>query len=80
MPDKLAAWLKEDILLCRVPVRRLRARAQPRKGGRQSPEQVNTTALTEVKSLAETLEVPITNIIELLTDDRKSYIPLAALL
>jgi hypothetical protein len=33
----------------------------------------------EVKSLAETLEVPVTNIIELLADDRKGYVPLAAL-
>jgi hypothetical protein len=78
-PDKLAAWLKEDILLRRVPVRRPRARARPRKGVRQSPEQVDATALTEVKSLAETLEVPITNVIELLADDREGYIPPAAL-
>ena len=78
-PDKLAAWLKEDILLRRVPVRRLRARARPRKGVRQSPEQVDATALTEVKSLAETLEVPITNVIELLADDREGYMPPAAL-
>jgi hypothetical protein len=78
-PDKLAAWLKEDILLRRVPVRRPRARARPRKGVRQSPEQVDTTALMEVKSLAETLEVPVTNVIELLTDDREGYVPLVAL-
>ena len=78
-PDKLAAWLKEDILLRRVPVRRPRARARPRKGGRQSPEQVDAAALTEVKSLAETLEVPVANIIELLTDDREGYVPPAAL-
>jgi hypothetical protein len=36
-------------------------------------------ALIEVKSLAETLEVPITNVIKLLTDDREGYIPLVAL-
>jgi len=78
-PDKLAAWLKEDILLRRVPVRRPRARARPRKGVRQSPEQVDAAALTEVKSLAETLEVPITNVIELLADDREGYMPPAAL-
>jgi hypothetical protein len=78
-PDKLAAWLKEDILLRRVPVRRPRARARPRKGGRQSPEQVDAAALTEVKSLAETLEVLVTNIIELLTDNREGYVPPAAL-
>ena len=77
--DKLAAWLKEDILLRRVPVRRPRARARPRKGVRQSPEQVDAAALTEVKSLAETLEVPVTNVIELLADDREGYMPPAAL-
>jgi hypothetical protein len=78
--DKLTAWLKEDILLRRVPVRRPRARAWPRKGGRQSPKQVDATALIEVKSLAETLKVPVTNIIKLLTDNREGYIPLVALL
>ena len=36
-------------------------------------------ALTEVKSLAKTLEVLITNIIKLLIDDYKGYIPLVAL-
>jgi hypothetical protein len=36
-------------------------------------------ALTEVKSLAEILEVPITNIIELLIDDYEGYMPLVAL-
>jgi hypothetical protein len=36
-------------------------------------------ALTEVKSLAETLEVPVANVIELLADDRKGYMPLVAL-
>ena len=77
--DKLMAWLKEDILLRRVPVRRPRARARPRKGVRQSPEQVDAAALTEVKSLAETLEVPVTNVIELLTDDHEGYVPLVAL-
>jgi hypothetical protein len=78
-PDKLAAWLKENILLRRVPVCRPRARARPRKGVWQSPEQVDTMALMEVKSLAETLEVPITNIIKLLTDNREGYMPPAAL-
>jgi hypothetical protein len=36
-------------------------------------------ALTEVKSLAETLEVPVTNIIKLLINDHEGYIPLVAL-
>jgi len=36
-------------------------------------------ALIEVKSLAKTLKVPITNVIKLLIDDYKGYMPLAAL-
>jgi hypothetical protein len=36
-------------------------------------------ALIEVKSLAKTLKVPVTNVIKLLTDDREDYMPLAAL-
>jgi hypothetical protein len=36
-------------------------------------------ALIEVKSLAKTLKVPITNVIKLLTDNREGYMPLVAL-
>ena len=37
-------------------------------------------ALAEVKSLAETLDVPLAEAAELLVDDREGYVPLAALL
>jgi hypothetical protein len=85
-PDKLAAWLKEDILLRRVKVRGPRARARPAgattartRAIRQSREQADAIALAEVKSLAEALEVPLTEVTELLADDREDYIPPAAL-
>jgi hypothetical protein len=36
-------------------------------------------ALAEVKSLAEALDVPLTDAAELLADDRDGYVPPAAL-
>ncbi|RKK58144.1 hypothetical protein BFJ69_g17421, partial [Fusarium oxysporum] len=64
-PDKLAAWLKEDILLRRVapPQKKPRARARAR----------------EAESLAEALEVPLVEAAELLADDREGYVPPTAL-
>ena len=88
-PDKLAAWLKEDILLRRVKAREPRARARPAgaatartaraRAVRQSREHADAVALAEVKSLAKTLEVPLTEVAELLADDREDYVPPAAL-
>jgi hypothetical protein len=37
-------------------------------------EQADAVALAEVKSLAETLEVPLTEVAELLADDREDYV------
>jgi hypothetical protein len=77
-PDKLAAWLKEDILLRRVKkagrprAARERARAGP------GPD-IETTALLEAKSLAETLDIPLAEVAELLAEDREGYVPPAAL-
>jgi hypothetical protein len=62
--------------LRRTKVSRPRARARPR--GR--PKQADTAALAEVKSLAETLEVPLIEVAELLADDREDYVPPAALI
>jgi len=62
--------------LRRTKVSRPRARARPR--GR--PKQADTAALAEVKSLAETLEVPLIKVAELLADDREDYVPPAALI
>jgi hypothetical protein len=84
-PDKLAAWLKEDVLLRRVAVRtrrrpRLRQRQhQHQRQLQQEQEQADAMALAEVKSLAETLDVPLTEAAELLADDREGYVPPAAL-
>lgn len=87
-PDKLAAWLKEDILLRRValPKKRPRARAKgaPADAAIQlqlqlEQEQLEATALAEAASLAETLEVPLIEAAELLADDREGYVPPAAL-
>ncbi|KFZ02293.1 hypothetical protein V500_00289 [Pseudogymnoascus sp. VKM F-4518 (FW-2643)] len=76
--DKLAAWLKEDILLRRVKVptrRRPRSRQpQHQRQLQEEQEQADAAALAEVKTLAETLEVPLAEVAELLADDRQGYV------
>jgi hypothetical protein len=87
MLDKLVAWLKEDILLRRVKAHEPQARARPAGTAtaltaltaqvaavQQSHEQVDAIALAEVKSLAETLEVPLAEVAELLANDREDYV------
>ncbi|KAL9561188.1 hypothetical protein ACKAV7_014543 [Fusarium commune] len=93
-PDKLAAWLKEDILLRRVapPQKKPRARARGRGKGKGKgkgkavqlrqqleQEQLEAAALAEAESLAEALEVPLVEAAELLADDREGYVPPTAL-
>ncbi|KAK7592307.1 hypothetical protein V3481_006928 [Fusarium oxysporum f. sp. vasinfectum] len=91
-PDKLAAWLKEDILLRRVapPQKKPRARGRGKcKGKGKSKavqlrqqleqEQLEAAALAEAESLAEALEVPLVEAAELLADDREGYVPPTAL-
>ncbi|KAM6508242.1 hypothetical protein FALCPG4_018123 [Fusarium falciforme] len=87
-PDKLAAWLKEDIRLRRVapPQKKLRARGRGKGKGKAvqlrqqlEQEQLEAAALAEAESLAEALEVPLAEAAELLADDRESYMPLTAL-
>lgn len=73
-PDKLAAWLQEDILLRRV--KPPKARRRPRPLQQQTTEQQQ---LLEAKALAETLQVPLREIPELLTADREDYVPPTAL-
>ncbi|XP_044723770.1 centromere DNA-binding protein complex CBF3 subunit [Hirsutella rhossiliensis] len=67
-PDKLAAWLKEDILGDgngeAVQVRQQREQ-----------EQLEAAAMAEAESLAEALEVPLAEAAELLADDREGYVP-----
>uniref|UniRef100_A0A0D2YIG7 High-osmolarity-induced transcription protein 1 n=1 Tax=Fusarium oxysporum (strain Fo5176) TaxID=660025 RepID=A0A0D2YIG7_FUSOF len=84
-PDKLAAWLKEDILLRRVASPQKKPRARGVKGKavqlrRQlEQEQLESAALAEAESLAEALEVPLAEAAELLADDREGYVPPTAL-
>uniref|UniRef100_A0A0D2XSB1 High-osmolarity-induced transcription protein 1 n=1 Tax=Fusarium oxysporum (strain Fo5176) TaxID=660025 RepID=A0A0D2XSB1_FUSOF len=84
-PDKLAAWLKEDILLRRVASPQKKPRARGGKGKavqlrRQlEQEQLEAAALAEAESLAEALEVPLAEAAELLADDREGYVPPTAL-
>ncbi|KAM4067561.1 pyruvate phosphate dikinase, PEP/pyruvate binding domain-containing protein [Hirsutella rhossiliensis] len=66
-PDKLAAWLKEDILLRRV--------VPPQKKKPRAREQLEAAAMAEAESLAEALEVPLAEAAELLADDREGYVP-----
>jgi hypothetical protein len=84
-PDKLAAWLSEDILLRRVKQRQ-RQRPRPHRRAtavqrqlQREQEQAEAAALLEVKSLAKTLEVPLADVAELLMDDREGYMPPLAL-
>jgi hypothetical protein len=46
---------------------------------RQSRKQADAAALAEVKSLAKTLEVPLTKVAKLLANDQEDYVLLAAL-
>ncbi|KAF5702735.1 high-osmolarity-induced transcription factor [Fusarium mundagurra] len=87
-PDKLAAWLKEDILLRRVapPQKKPRARGKGKGKGKAvqlrrqlEEEQLEAAALAEAESLAEALEVPLAEAAELLADDREGYVPPTAL-
>ncbi|KAJ9413543.1 transcriptional activator of glycolytic enzymes-domain-containing protein [Fusarium oxysporum] len=87
-PDKLAAWLKEDILLRRVapPQKKPRARGKGKGKGKAvqlrrqlEQDQLEAAALAEAESLAEALEVPLAEAAELLADDREGYVPPTAL-
>ncbi|KAL9563896.1 hypothetical protein ACKAV7_011931 [Fusarium commune] len=86
--DKLAAWLKEDILLRRVapPQKKPQARGKGKGKGKAvqlrrqlEQEQLKAAALAEAESLAEALEVPLAEAAELLADDREGYVPPTAL-
>jgi centromere DNA-binding complex CBF3 subunit-like protein/transcriptional activator of glycolytic enzymes GCR1 len=82
-PDKLAAWLKEDLLLRRVAPKTARARARAKGNGNgngkalqpQQQHQLEAMALAEAQRLAEALEVPLTEAAELLVEDREDYTP-----
>lgn len=81
-PDKLAAWLSEDILLRRVkaPVGKGKRGPRPHSAAAQlRREQGDAAALIEAKSLAEDLDLPLAEAVELLSDDREGYVPPAGL-
>ena len=79
-PDKLAAWLQEDILLRRVTPPQRKPRKRTRTQGRgKGKDEAEAAALAEAENLAEALEVPLAEAAELLMDDRESYVPPAAL-
>jgi hypothetical protein len=66
----------------RLPARRPRKPRKPRAtatGPEQQLLQEQAQALAEVKALAETLEVPLTEATELLADNREDYVPPLAL-
>lgn len=71
-PDKLAAWLKEDILLRRVKVPKKR---RGRGNGHTEPPLPadEQAALREAEALAATLGVPVADAAHILADDRESY-------
>lgn len=83
-PDKLAAWLKEDILLRRVkaPAVQRKPRGPGRRGKTAADANANTeaeaAAFAEAQVLAEALKVPLTEAVQLLADDREDYVPPAA--
>ena len=85
-PDKLAAWLKEDILLRRVKVKAPQQQKRRSRSGRSRTEPgpllpappaeaEEQAALREAEALAATLGVPVAEAIQMLADDRESYIP-----
>ena len=65
----------------RVPTRRRPRPRQPQheRQLQEEQERANAAALAEVKTLAETLEVPVAEAAELLADDREGYVVPAAL-
>lgn len=70
-PDKLAAWLSEDLLLRRVAAPGRRPAKQPARsvdGPEESP-------LAKAEALAETLRVPLAEAVQILCDDQEDYDP-----
>ena len=80
-PDKLAAWLSEDILLRRVKTPAGQRHPQPRSAaGQLRREQDDAAALTKAKTLAADLQLPLAEAAKLLADDREDYIAPASLI
>jgi hypothetical protein len=72
-PDKLAAWLNEDILLRRVNPRGLGWRQ--RRLQHSGPDQGSDIALREAENLAKDLDVPLHEAVRILMEDREDYKP-----
>ena len=74
-PDKLAAWLSEDLLYRRVAVRKRRLAERPAhsaNAGLAGPEE---TPLSKAEALAETLRVPLAEAVQILCNDQEDYEP-----
>ncbi|EAQ84117.1 hypothetical protein CHGG_10521 [Chaetomium globosum CBS 148.51] len=79
--SKLAAWLKEDILLRRVKVPAVRPN-KPRGASRRraktatdADDDAEAAALGEAQVLTETIKVSLEEAVQLLADDREDYNP-----
>jgi hypothetical protein len=72
-PDKLAAWLNEDILLRRVNPRGQGWRR--RRLQHSGPDQGSDMALREAENLAKDLDVPLHEAVRVLVEDREDYKP-----
>ncbi len=75
-PDKLAAWLKEDILLRRAKIPKKR---RGHGGGQPPLPAEDQAALREAEALATTLGLPLAEAVQILSDGRDSYVPPASI-
>jgi len=75
-PDKLAAWLSEDLLLRRVvAVRGRRPAKQPAHSADARPAGPEESPLSKAEALAETLRIPLAEAVQILCDDQEDYEP-----
>src|SRR3569833_888053 len=81
-PDKLAAWLSEDILLRRVkklqPKMRYRGRKPPLAPAAAGDTEAQVRGLIEAQILAEELHLSLDEAVRCLREDREDYVPPAA--
>lgn len=74
-PDKLAAWLSEDLLLRRVTVGGRRPAKHPAHSADAGPAGPGESSLSKAEALAETLHVPLAEAVQILCDDQADYEP-----
>jgi hypothetical protein len=78
-PDKLAAWLKEDILLQRVKVPKKHCSCSCSYTELLPLPAEEQAALQEAEALAATLGLLVAKAVQMLSNDRKSYVPPASI-